>query len=148
MKWHLSAIARRTLADADWQQFAATLLPYVNPVVKTYIDTLRASGAAVYIASAAMADYVAPFRAIIGYDGHISTPHTPRLADYIELRGDRKLQAIKVLLATRGLRLCRFLTDHADDLPTAAAYPSATILVNPSPASAIIFHKAGITKTL
>lgn len=149
MKWHLGAIARRTLAPSDWNRFAKEeLLPIVSTEVAAHIEALREKGAAVCVASAAMSEYVEPLCDILGYDHVLSTAHTNRFADYAELRGERKLLAINKLLAAGNYTLTRFLTDHSDDLPTATAYPEATILVNPSEKSAVLFAKAGISHKL
>ena len=90
--------------------------------------------------------YVAPLCRLLGYDYHLATPHSMRLADYAELRGVRKLRAIDNLASKEDLFISLFLTDHADDLPTAAAYPAETIIVNPSPQSDTIFADAGIKR--
>ncbi len=148
MKWHLGTIARRTLAPSDWNRFAKEeLLPIVNTEVAAHIESLKEKGAAVCVASAAMSEYVEPLCNILGYDHALSTAQTKRFADYAELRGSSKLLAINKLLATGNYTLTRFLTDHSDDLPTATAYPEATILVNPSEKSAALFAKAGMSRT-
>ena len=149
MKWHLGAIARRTLAPSNWNRFAKEeLLPIVNIEVAAHIEALKEKGAAVCVASAAMSEYVEPLCNILGYAHALSTAHTNRFDDYAELRGNHKLLAINELLAAGNYTLIRFLTDHSDDLPTATAYPEETILVNPSGKSAALFAKAGISHKL
>ncbi len=136
------------MTDDDWRRFAESLIPSLNSDVLAHIDQLREDGAAVCIASAAMAGYVEPLSDILGFLPPLATPHTQRLAQYIETRGDKKLSDINSLLATCHFQLCRFLTDHHDDLPTALAFPSQTILVSPTPKSAAIFAASSITSTL
>ena len=149
MKWHLGVIGNRSLRGADWKRFAEhELIPMVNPAVAGHIDALRKSGAKVCLASAAMEPYVEPLRDLLRYEHQLSTPHSETFESYIEMRGQRKLDAIRDLLTSGGYNLTRFLTDHADDMPTAAAYPTRTILVNPSPASLQRFTAAGITRIL
>ncbi len=148
MKWHLARIANRSLSDDDWSRFAASLLQAVNPAVMAHIASQKSKGACICVASAAMSEYVEPFSSMAGIDKQLSTPFTERYSDYTELRGTRKLQAIHNLLASGGYRISSFLTDHSDDLPTAAAYPAETLLVNPSAASAARFSEAGITNRL
>lgn len=149
MKWNLCRIARRSLSGEDWQRFAReTLLPAIDPAVAGHISGLRANGAAVCVASAAMEEYVEPLCRLLGYEHQLSTPFTERFADYAELRGGRKLAAIRGFADAGNYRLCRFLTDHSDDLPTARAYSGETLLVNPRPASLRRFAEAGITRRL
>ncbi len=149
MKWNIARIARRSFSRDDWRRFASTtLLPMLNPKVAKHINSLRREGAAVCIASAAMEDYVEPIRGQLGYDHQLSTPYTNRFADYAEVRGERKLVAICELAAANSYRICGFLTDHPDDLPTAMAFPEETILVNPRPSSLPRFSEAGIFRHL
>lgn len=149
MKWHLGKIARRALSKDDWQRFASTtLLPMLDPKVADHIKNMRQKGALVCIASAAMEDYVEPIRSQLGYEHQLSTPHSGRFADYTEIRGYRKLETILKLSTDNSLVVCEFLTDHADDLPTAMAYPDITLLVNPQPSSLLRFTEAGITRRL
>lgn len=149
MKWHLGRIAGLSLSASDWQRFASeALLPMLNPGITELIRGLQEKGTTVCIASAAMEDYVAPLCRLLGYDHHLATPHSTHLADYAELRGARKLRAIENLASEKDLFVSMFLTDHADDLPTAAAYPAESIIVNPSPQSDTIFADAGIKRRL
>lgn len=149
MKWHLGKIAHRALSKDDWQRFASTaLLPMLDPKVADHLNSMRQKGAIVCIASAAMEDYVEPIRIQLGYEHQLSTPHTDRFADYTEVRGCRKLETILKLSTDNSLVVCEFLTDHADDLPTAMEFPDITLLVNPQPSSLLRFNEAGITRRL
>ncbi|MDE6125638.1 MAG: haloacid dehalogenase-like hydrolase [Muribaculaceae bacterium] len=149
MKWHLGHIALLSLSASDWQRFASeALLPMLNPGITELIRGLQEKGTTVCIASAAMEDYVAPLCRLLGYDHHLATRHSPRISEYTELRGVRKLRAIDNLASKEDLFISLFLTDHADDLPTAAAYPAETIIVNPTPQSDTIFADAGIKRRL
>lgn len=148
MKWHLTAIARRHLADEDWEAIAEKMAEDINPVVRDYVASPSRAKCKKYIATAAMEEYVAPLSRILGYDGAVATRFTEEKSDYAETRGSRKRDDIEALLESGRLRLESFLTDHYDDLPTASAFPNLTILVNPTPKMQHLFHNVGVTRYL
>lgn len=148
MKWHLTSIARRHLADDDWEAIAKKMAEDVNTVVRNYIDSPSRAKCEKYLATAAMEEYAAPLSRMLGYDGAVATVFTEDREDYVETRGSRKRDAIEELLERRKLRLESFLTDHYDDLPTASAFPNLTILVNPTPKMQHLFHNVGVTRYL
>ena len=148
MKWHLTDAARRHLEQEDWNELAQKMAETVNPAVSDYIAGRRDKGCLTYIVTAAAEEYAEPLCRLLGYDGVLATQFTEHADDYTELRHDSKHAAIERLLEEKQLRLESFLTDHADDLPTAKAYPLLTILVGADKKTADEFREAGITRYL
>lgn len=148
MKWHLTKTARRHLEDSDWEELAERMARSVNPKVRDYIQSRRERGCLTYIATAAMEEYALPLSRLLGYDGALATEFTESLDDYEELSRHSKHEAIERLLEEKELRLESFLTDHPDDIPTAAAYPGLTILVGPTKKTADEFRNSGVTRYL
>ena len=148
MKWHLTKTARQHLEDSDWEQLAESMARSVNPKVKDYIQSRRERGCLTYIATAAPEEYTLPLARIMGYEGVLATVFTEDQADYTELSRHAKHEAIERLLDEQQLRLESFLTDHTDDLPTAAAYPGLTILVGVTKKTANEFRNSGVTRYL
>lgn len=144
MKWHLSKIARRHFAGADWLALAQCLAKMLNPKVAEYIESRP--DCSKYIATAAMAEYAVPLSCLLGFDGVLATSFAEVEADYAELRGREKLAAIEALLAEKNLRLEAFLTDHYDDLPVALQYPERTLLVDAGAPTLARFAEAGIAE--
>lgn len=146
MKWHLTKSARRHFLDEDWTAIAERIATGLNPKVKDYVDSRKERGCAVVIATAAMEEYTAPLARILGYDGAVATVFDDDRSSYEERRGRAKLDGIRDLMEREGLRLESFLTDHYDDLPTAAEYPGLTIIVNPHRKMQAFFRNAGVTR--
>lgn len=148
MKWHLTKIARRNLEDSDWENMAEQISESLNPRIRDYIETNRQLGCSTYIATAALEEYALPLCCLLGYEGVLATKFSDRIDEYEEMKGYTKRDAIEQLLTQENLRLSSFLTDHTDDLPTAALYPGLSIIVNPTQKTADRFHEAGVTRYL
>ncbi len=148
LKWHLTKTARCHLEDSDWEQLAQSIALMINPKVSDYIQSRRERGCLTYIATAAMEEYALPLSRILGYEGELVTQFSDSISDYEELNHHAKHKAIERLLEENQLRLESFLTDHTDDLPTAAAYPGLTILVGVSKKTADEFRNSGVTRYL
>lgn len=148
MKWHLTKTARLHLNEEDWEELAATMAESINQNVAAYIESRRERGCVTYIATAAAEEYVMPLCRLFGYDGVLATKFTEDIADYRELNGEAKHEAIEGLLQQKELRLESFLTDHTDDMPTAKAYPLLTILVGASQKTVDVFREAEVCRYL
>lgn len=120
----------------------------INPKVSDFVESRRNLGCAIYIATAAPEEYSTPLVNLLGFDGVVATKFTDESGDYEEMKGYVKHDSIEHLLAEKRLRLESFLTDHPDDIPTAAAYPGLTIIVNPTKKTAEKFHEVGVTRYL
>lgn len=148
MKWHLTKLARHHLEETDWEELAELMSQSINPHVSNFIESRRRLGCLTYIATAAIEEYTVPLSRRLGYDGAVATKFSDELGNYEELKGYAKHDSIEHLLAEEHLRLESFITDHPDDIPTAAAYPGLTILVNPSMKTAVQFREVGATRYL
>ncbi len=148
MKWHLTKIARRHLQESDWDHLAEIIAQSINPHVNTFVESHRQLGCLTYIATAALEEYTLSLCRILGYEGAIATRFTDERHAYVEMKGYTKRDGIEQLLETERLRLESFITDHTDDLPTAAVYPGLTIVVNPTQKTAERFHEVGVTRYL
>ena len=148
MKWHLTKIARRHLQDSDWDNVAEIIAESINPHVKDLVESRRQLGCLTYIATAALEEYAIPLCRLLGYDGTVATKFSDNPTVYEEMKGYTKHNGIERILAKDNLRLESFITDHPDDLPTAAAYPGLTIVVNPTQKIADQFHEVGVTRYL
>ena len=146
MKWHLTKYARRHLLDSDWQLIAEEIARRINYKVKATIESKREKGCLTFIASAALEEYTLPLCRLLGYDGVIATKFTDSMDEYEEMNRYAKHDAIEHLLQDENLRLESFITDHTDDIPTAAVYPGLTIIVNPSKKTADEFRQVGVTR--
>lgn len=92
-----------------------------NPDVLRLIEEFKAEGCEILLATAAPAVYV-PW---IWTGEYIATTNE-------ELRGERKLQAVRDYARERGLKLYAVVTDHYDDLPLLRAGTRHNILIRPS----------------
>ena len=146
MKWHLTKKALIHLQDSDWENLAELISEDINPHVRDFVESNRQLGCETYIATAALEEYTLPLCKLLGYDGAIATSFSDCQDDYEEMKGYAKRDAVEQLLAQKNLRLSSFITDHTDDLPTAAAYPGLSIIVNPTQKTADRFHEVGVTR--
>lgn len=112
-----------------------------NEVQKILAEAVK-QGDRILLASAASESYIRQL-----WDGEfIASPFGGP-----DLKGNRKLEAVRTWLHDNNLQLNAFLTDHSDDLPLAEYAQSlgATIyLVNPTPKSKQIFDNANIAYKL
>lgn len=132
MKWHLTRIAREWLNPGDWEAIENSILLKLNRDVRDFLEMHRARGFKIYMATAAMSDYAVGIGDRLGFERTLATDFHPRQADYKELRGNMKRDAILRLAEEDNLELAVFLTDHHDDLPTLESFPGRKIMVNPS----------------
>lgn len=132
MKWHLTRIAKKTLNPHDWEEIAERILTSVNHDVDRLLTLRRQEGDSICLATAAPSEYAGIIARKHGFEYVCATTFTPKFSDYSENKGIRKLNSIRNIIETEGLRLTLFLTDHHDDLPTIKAFPGKTLLVNPS----------------
>lgn len=132
MKWNLTKIARKTLNPHDWEKIAERIMTFVNLDVDRFLNIRRQAGDCICLATAAPSEYAGIIAEKYGIRYVSATYFTLKFSDYFENKGIRKLNSIRNIIDTEGLRLTLFLTDHHDDLPTINAFPGKTLLVNPS----------------
>lgn len=113
----------------DMAQFISLLLGDIDMQL---LDSLRASGSRLLLATAAPYPYSRPLAEVLGFDGCIATHYTPRLSDYEECRGERKAKMALDFARHNQLEATMVVTDHSDDLPLLRLDNIKRLLVNPS----------------
>lgn len=135
MKWHLMKAADSLLQTADYEDFADILMPQLNPAV---VDFIRDKDDCL-LATAASAEYVEPLARRLKLD-FVATVRPERFGDYREIRGQRKLEAVKGYKKPIEI----VLTDHHDDLPLLLA-AERPILVHPLPLTLMTVKASGLS---
>lgn len=106
-------------SDRLKNRFQSRIRGMINPEVETLIGEFRSQGIAVILATAAPACYVpwiwsGDYLATCGRD---------------ELRGIRKLEAVRKYMERSGLELYAVVTDHEDDLPLLHAGAPVNLII-------------------
>lgn len=140
LKWELMKTADRVLTPEDYNRFARIMQGRINRSVLSMLP----SDTEPVVASAASAEYVAPFVELMGWKHFVATrrPDSGRFRDFTECRGESKVKAVRTLFP--GNRIEAVLTDHVDDLPLLLASSGRRILVNPSATTLLTVKGAGL----
>ena len=105
-------------------QFTMAVSNTLNRSVVRLIDDWRRDGAPVLLATAAADTYV-PW---IWMGPYVATAMTDN-PDHVEMRGERKAQAVTDYAAAHGCEVAIALTDHMDDLPLMRICTKGVMLV-------------------
>jgi HAD superfamily hydrolase (TIGR01490 family) len=115
----------------------------IRPGARAQIETDRAAGARLVMASASYRLYVEPIAARLGFDHVIATDHMTQGADYLHARiaGENcydtaKLRMIEAWMAREGITRAdaeiRAYSDHVSDAPM-LAFANEGVAANPHP---------------
>ena len=131
MKHRLLEISNLVLNENDVDIFSSRLAKIVNNDV---LEIFRQNNEKQILIATAAADFF--LSRFIDYleikADFTATPFTKRKEDYIEKKGERKLQSVKDYLKRNNLSLDIFITDHYDDLPLLKYNRGKNYLINPS----------------
>ena len=137
MKFGALAIIPQT--DALRQVFTTKIKTMRRPEVEMLIKTFRENGCEVLLATAAADSYVS----WIWADRSIATPMQNNPAR-LEMRGERKRDAVLQYASQHDFTLYAVITDHADDLALLNAGAQQNILVHPTAETIAAANFAGI----
>lgn len=130
MKHPVHRLACRMLGSAGLEEFTGRIIGEVNVPL---LEMLRRGGMHVIVASAAPSVYVGKVCERLGFDGYVATDFTTNLADYTEVRGERKRDLALSYAKRNGWSIALVVTDHDDDLPLLQLQGVSRLLVNPTP---------------
>lgn len=124
--------------------FIRRVAPLVNQKVKRIIDSYRASGCRILLATAAADTYISWI-----WDGDYQGTCMTNNPDRLENRGEMKLSNVLKYVSDNNLKLQTVITDHSDDLPL-LKQGAENILVKPSEKSTriIINNNVPINKII
>lgn len=129
LKWQLMKLADASMETSDYEALAKELLKYTNSRVANYLK-----GKEWLLATAASHEYVEHIAANLDCTAFIATrrPESGLFSDYIENKGEKKLEAVSKFLNGSGIDIA--ISDHTDDLPLLRA-ARQRILVKPNGAT-------------
>lgn len=121
---------------------------HVNWDVMHFINDFEKTGMGKVLASAAAGEYAVRLGRELGFEHVITSPAAGEsLEEYIETKGERKVQLIERLAAVKGLRPAVVVTDHWHDLPMLRAFADAKkYLVSPPKRHAARSRPQGLTE--
>lgn len=139
----------REMLEEHSREFAKTVMPMIYPELAKTIESHRAQGHLLILASASPECYVREIGAALGFDISLGTPveHGPLFPDLHNHKGAAKVENLRKLLPPSYFQdgvlvSSRGYTDSRADLPMLAICRDATV-VNPSPELTSIAHDHG-----
>lgn len=118
MKHRNSLLLEHILSEADNQDFTDILLHGLNREVLGFMHRLQGEGYLTVLSTASPESYCRLLGERLGFDVCQATPEAPsHESDYVENRGMRKLEKVRILESQTGKALDIVVTDHHDDLP-------------------------------
>lgn len=131
------------------REFAASLMPAIYPELLEKLESERAAGHLLILASASPEFYVAEIGRELGFDLTLGTPVElgPFFPDLVNHKGAAKVNRLKQVLPASyfengKLHNCHGYTDSRADLPMLALCDSATV-VNPSTSLNLLAEASG-----
>jgi len=120
--------------ESDYRDFTDTLMRDVNGDVVGFMTRLKEDGYITVLSTASPESYCRVLADRLGFDLCHATSKAPECErEYVENRGERKLDKIRELESKSNGKLAVVVTDHHDDIPLLKANSRGeNYLVNPS----------------
>ncbi len=140
MKFYVVSLLEKKLSDSELDEFADELVAGLNPDVINFMEKKREEGAELLLTTASPESYSVRLASRVGIKLVCATSTTPELNNYIENRGEAKVESLKKILECGNFRLTTVLTDHHDDIPL--------MLYNYAGENLLVGHVSGKTTDL